>query len=78
MSWYFYVSLVGYNINPVIHLVLQLIIGPEHGLVHISSGITLELSYFGTKRPLSNYSSIKQTGIPMCLTLVVTLLDSTK
>ena len=52
MSWRHYVSLDGYNLNPVIHLLLQLIIGPEHDLVHISSGMTLELSYLGTKRPL--------------------------
>ena len=32
--------------NPVIHLLLRLIIGPEHELVHISAGMTLELSHF--------------------------------
>ena len=42
--------------NPVIHLVLRPIIGPVNGLVHISSGITLYFSYFGTKRPFSNCS----------------------
>ena len=40
--------------------------------------MTLEFSYFGRKRPLSNFSSRKQTGISMCLTLGVTLLASTK
>ena len=63
--------------NPVIHLVLRLIIGPEHGLVHISSGMTLDFSYFGRKRLLSNFSCRKQTGISMCLTLGVTILSST-
>ena len=43
------VSLDGYNLNPVIHLVLQLIIGPGHGLLHIVSGITIDLSYFGKR-----------------------------
>ena len=37
----------------VIHLVILLIVGPEHSLVHKSSGTILELSYFGTKIPLS-------------------------
>ena len=63
--------------NPVIHLVLQLIIGPEHGLVHISSRMTLDLSYFGTKTPLSDCPFRKQTRMSMCLTLVLTLLAST-
>ena len=63
--------------NPAIHLVLRLITGPEHGLVHISSGMTLGFSYFGIKIPLSNLSSRKQTGISMCLTLGVTILAST-
>ena len=35
--------------NPVINLVLQLIVGPEHILVHISSGITLDFSYLESK-----------------------------
>ena len=64
--------------NPVIHLVLQLIIGPAHGLVKISSGMTLDNSYFGTKIPLPNCSYRKQTGMSMFLTLGVTLLASTK
>ena len=55
--------------NPVIHLVLRLIIVPEHGLVQMSSGMTLDLSYFGTKIPLSNCYCIKKTVISMCLTL---------
>ena len=54
-----------------------MIIGPEHGLVHISAGMTLDFSYFGRKRLLSNFSCRKQTGISMCLTLGVTILDST-
>ena len=49
-----YVSLDGYNLNPVIHLVIQLIIGPEYGLVHISAIMTLEFSNLGTTIPLSN------------------------
>ena len=63
--------------NPVIHLVIRMIIGTEHSLVHISAGMTLEFSYFGRKRPLSNCSCRKQTGISMCLTLGVTLLAPT-
>ena len=63
--------------NPVIHLVLLLIIGPEHGFVHISAGMTLDFSYFGRKRPLSNCYCRKQTGISICLTLGVTILAST-
>ena len=63
--------------NPVINLVLRLIIGPEYGLLHISAGMTLEFSYFGRKRPLSNLSCRKQTRISICLTLGLTLLYST-
>ena len=63
--------------NPFIYLLLQLIIGPKHGLVHISSGITLDFSYFGIKRPLSNFSCRKQTGILTCLTIGVNILAST-
>ena len=63
--------------NTVIHLVIRLIIGPGHGLMHTSSGMTLELSYFGIKRPLSNFYCRKQTGISMCLTMGVALLAST-
>ena len=63
--------------NPVIHLLLWLIIGPEHGLVHIYADMTLDLSYFGIKIPLSNCSCRKWIGISMCLTLGVTLLYST-
>ena len=63
--------------NPVINLLLCLIIGPEHGLVHISAGMTLEFSYFGTKIPLSNYSCRNHILMSMCLTLRVTILDST-
>ena len=63
--------------NTVIHLLLRMIIGPEHVLVHISAGMTLEFSYLGRKRPLSNFSGRKQTGISICLTLGVTLLAST-
>ena len=51
-------------------------IGPEHGFVHISSGMTLDFSYFGRKRPLSNCSCRKHTGISICFTRGVTLLDS--
>ena len=54
-----------------------MIIGPEHGLVQISASMTMEFSYFGRKRLLSNCSYRKQTGISMCLTLGVTILDST-
>ena len=63
--------------NPVIHLVLRLIIGLEHGLVQISDSMTLALSYFGIKIPLSNLSCRKQTGISMCLTIGLSILDST-
>ena len=63
--------------NPVIDLLLLLIIGPVHGLVHISAGTTLNFSYLGRKRPLSNFSRRKQTGISMCLTLVVIILALT-
>ena len=38
--------------NLVIHLALQMIIGPEHGLVHISSGVTLDFSYLETKKTI--------------------------
>ena len=51
-------------------------IGPEHGFVHISAGMTLDFSYFERKRPLSNFSCRKQTGISIFLTLGVTLLAS--
>ena len=54
-----------------------MIIGPEHGFVHISSGMTLYFSYFGTKILFSNWYCRKNTGVPMCLTLGVTLLAST-
>ena len=54
-----------------------MIIGTEHGLLHIPSSMTLELSYFGIKIPLSIFSSIKHTVMSMCLTLVVTILAST-
>ena len=52
--------------------------GPEHGLVDISAGMTLEFTHFGIKRPLSNLSSRKQTGISMYLYIGVNLLASTK
>ena len=61
----------------VIHLVLQLIIGPEHTLVHMYVGITLDISYSRTKKTLSHFSCIKQAGIIMCLTVGVTPLAST-
>ena len=61
--------------NPVFHLLIQLIIVPAHGLVHISSGMTLDLLCFGTKRPPSKFSCRKQTGISMCLNLGVNILD---
>ena len=70
-------SLVGYNLNPVTHLVLLLKIGPEHGLVHISAGMTLYFLYFGIKRSLSIFSCRKQTVMPMCLTLGVIILALT-
>ena len=54
-----------------------MIIGSKHGFVHISAVMTLDFSYFGTKRKLSNYSCRKQTGISMYLNLWVTLLAST-
>ena len=54
-----------------------MIIGPEHGLVRMSAGMTLDFSYFGIKRPLSNCYSRKKTVISMCLTLGVTILSST-
>ena len=63
--------------NTIIHLGLWLIIVPAHGFVHISASMTLEFSYFGIKRPLSNCYCRQQIGISMCLTLVVTLLAST-
>ena len=59
--------------NPVIHLVLQLIIGTDHGLVHMSTGMNLYKSYLVIKRPLSNCSVRKKTGMSMCLTLGVTI-----
>ena len=54
-----------------------MIIGPVHGFVYISAGMTLDFSYFGRKRPLSNCSCRKQTGISICLNLGVTILVST-
>ena len=51
-----------------------MIIGPVHGLVHISSVMTLDLLYSGIRIPLPYCSSINQTVISMCLTLGVTLL----
>ena len=62
--------------NTVIHLVLRLIIGPKHGLGHISSGMTLDFPYIGIKRPLSNCPCRNQTGISICLTIGVTILAS--
>ena len=45
--------------------------------MHIYAGITLDLLYFGTKRPLSKFSGRNQTGMSICLTIVVTILSST-
>ena len=42
-----------------IHLVPQLIIGPEYGLVQISDDMTLDFLYFDTKVILSKISFIK-------------------
>ena len=39
------------SLNPVTHLVLRMIIVPEHSLVHIPSEMTLDFSYFGKKMP---------------------------
>ena len=64
--------------NPVINLLLLLTIGPGHGLVHIYAGMTLYFSHFGIKRPFSNCSCRKHTGMQMCLTIGVTILDTTK
>ena len=63
--------------NTVIHLLLQLNIGTEHGFWHISASMTLDFSYFEIKRPLSNCSFRKQTGIKIFLTLGVNILSST-
>ena len=60
--------MVGYSLNPVIHLLFQLIIGPEHNFVHIFSDITLDFSYC-EKIFLSKFSSRKHTGMLICLTL---------
>ena len=54
-----------------------MIIGPEHGLVHISSVMTIDFSFFVIKRPLPIFSSRNQTGMSLCLTLGVTILAST-
>ena len=54
-----------------------MIIVPERGLAHISAGMILDFSYFGTKIPLSKCFYRKYTGMSMYLTLGVTLLDST-
>ena len=77
MSWYCSVLMVGYNLNPVIHLVFRLVITPEHDSVHISTVMTLDFSYFVIKTPLSNCSCMKQTRISTCLTLGVTIFYST-
>ena len=77
MSLLCYVSLFVYNLNINIYLLFWLIIGPKHGLVHISYGMTLDFSYFGIKRQLSNFYCRKQIGLSMYLTLGVTLLAST-
>ena len=63
--------------SSVIHIVPGMIIGPEHSLVHISDGMTLDFSYVGIKIPLLNCSGIKQTGISRCLTIGITILTST-
>ena len=63
--------------NPVIHLPLQIIFGPKHGLVKIFSGMKLELSYLGTKRQLSKISFRKQARISMFSNLLITILTST-
>ena len=52
-------------------------IGPENGLVQISSGRTLDFSYFGINISLLNFSCRNQTGVSICLTLGVTILAST-
>ena len=58
-------------------LLIRLIIVPEHGFVHISAGMTLDFSYFGRKRPFSNYSCRKQTGISACLRVKFNVSDET-
>ena len=60
--------------SPFTHLVIHMIIGPEHDLLHISPGTKLDLLYFGTQIPLSKFSSIKQIVMSMGLTIGVTLL----
>ena len=60
----------------MIYLVLQLIIGPEHGLVHIYTGMKIDFSCFGIKIPLLYCSFRNQTGMSICLTLGVTVLAS--
>ena len=74
MSWWCSISLVGYNLNLVVHLVPLLIIGRKHGLVHLYVRITLDFSSFGIKRPLSKFYLRKKTRIPICLTLGVNIL----
>ena len=74
MIWECSVSLIRYNLNPVINLVSRMIIWPELGLVHISSVMTLYFSYLVTKRPLQTFYCIKQILILMCLILGVILI----
>ena len=52
------------------------IIVPEHSLVHISAGMAQYFSYFVINRPLLNCSFRKQPGMPMRLTLGVSILYS--
>ena len=52
-----------YNMFYLVTHVIQIIIGPEHGLGHVSAGMIIDLSYFGTKIPLLIFSCRKQTGM---------------
>ena len=45
--------------------------------MNISDGMTLELSYFGTEIPFSNFSQRKHTGMSIYSTLGQIIFDST-
>ena len=53
--------------NLVIHLVLRLIFEPGDGLVHISSVMTLDFSYLGTKKNLSQFFFIENRQECQCV-----------
>ena len=71
LKWY--KSLGGQNQNPVIHFALQLAMGPNKGLLHISTSMIVFFSYLLLNSPLL-YCTCTKNRILMCFTLGVTSL----